>query len=70
VNRDVLRLAVKVFVDQTDRDMLAALSLPLHPDNIPPPQLEESIKVTSRLSAYPSILIILYTGTTTSARGG
>ena len=45
VNTDVLRLAVDVFLKESDPRMLAALSLPLHPDNIPPPQLVESIKV-------------------------
>ena len=45
MNTDVLRLAVDVFLKESDPRMLAALSLPLHPDNIPPPQLDESIKV-------------------------
>jgi hypothetical protein len=46
VNGDVLRLAVEVFLSQADkRDMLADLSLPLHPDNIPPPVLNQNIQV-------------------------
>jgi hypothetical protein len=41
----VLSLAVEVFLNQADTEMLAALSLPRHPDNIPQPVLHERIKV-------------------------
>jgi hypothetical protein len=45
VNPCVLSLAVEVFLNQADTEMLAALSLPRHPDNIPQPVLHERIKV-------------------------
>jgi hypothetical protein len=49
VNPSVLSLAVEVFLNQADTEMLATLSLPLslprHPDNIPQPVLHERIKV-------------------------
>jgi hypothetical protein len=45
VNPAVLSLAVEVFLNQADTEMLAALSLPRHPDNIPQPVLHERIKV-------------------------
>jgi hypothetical protein len=54
VNPAVLSLAVEVFLNQADTEMLAALSLPRHPDNIPQPVLHERIKVrgTCKMSAF------------------
>jgi hypothetical protein len=61
VNPAVLSLAVEVFLNQADTEMLAALSLPRHPDNIPQPVLHERIKVPNaafgRLQDVINILV-------------
>lgn len=53
VNHDVLRLAVELFLNQTDIEMRGVLGLPRHPDYILPPALDEEIK--ARLSSEQSL---------------
>jgi len=44
VNKPVLELACKLFLDQSDERLLNKTDLPRHPDNIPQPQLSQDLE--------------------------
>jgi len=44
VNKPVLELASKLFLDQSDKQLLAKTDLPIHPDNLSPPTLPDGLE--------------------------
>jgi len=44
VNKPVLELACKLFLDQSDKELLYKTDLPLHPDNIEQPQISKDLE--------------------------
>jgi len=44
VNKPVLELAGKLFMDQSDKELLSKAVLPLHPDNVSAPELSQGLQ--------------------------